>query len=270
MQFNYELVKNIHSFQQVSEPHFHDDYEVLLCFSDGGKFHIQENIFPLCRGVLFVLPPRVAHRCVVDVASYERYILHVSAETLWMLSSSQTELKSLFDSCNYYAVLDEAEFTQLSTLMEHYGEESAKFGADLEKDILFMQIMLLISRILQNNTAQIAPQPSKEFSKILPLIEYIHEHYQEDLNLNFLSQKFFISKYYLCHQFKDLTGFSVGNYLSNYRIRQACALLRNGISVQEAGEIVGFKNNSHFIRCFGQIIGLSPGKYAKTWGHRGA
>ena len=97
MQFNYELVKNIHSFQQVSEPHFHDDYEVLLCFSDGGKFHIQENIFPLCRGVLFVLPPRVAHRCVVDVASYERYILHVSTETLWMLSSSQTELKSLFD-----------------------------------------------------------------------------------------------------------------------------------------------------------------------------
>ena len=118
MQFNYELVKNIHSFQQVSEPHFHDDYEVLLCFSDGGKFHIQENIFPLCRGVLFVLPPRVAHRCVVDVASYERYILHVSTETLWMLSSSQTELKSLFDSCNYYAVLDETEFAQLSTLME--------------------------------------------------------------------------------------------------------------------------------------------------------
>ena len=205
MQFNYELVKNIHSFQQVSEPHFHDDYEVLLCFSDGGKFHIQENIFPLCRGVLFVLPPRVAHRCVVDVASYERYILHVSTETLWMLSSSQTELKSLFDSCNYYAVLDETEFAQLSTLMECCGKENAKFGADLEKDILFMQVILLISRILQNNTAQIVPQPSKEFSKILPLIEYIHEHYQEDLNLNFLSQKFFISKYYLCHQFKDLS-----------------------------------------------------------------
>lgn len=52
-----------------------------------------------------------------------------------MLSSSQTELKSLFDSCNYYAVLDETEFDQLSTLMEDCGKENAKFGADLEKDI---------------------------------------------------------------------------------------------------------------------------------------
>ena len=100
------------------------------------------------------------------------------------------------------------------------------------------------------------------------LMEYIHEHYADELSLESLSQRFFISKYYLCHQFKELTGFSVGAYLINYRIRQACVFLRDGMSVQQAGEQVGFKNNAHFIRSFGQIIGVSPGKYVKSLEYR--
>ena len=60
--------------------------------------------------------------------------------------------------------------------------------------------------------------------------------------------------------FKSTTGFSVGGYITNYRIRQACALLRKGASVQEAGEQVGFGNNANFIRTFKRIIGITPGK----------
>ena len=181
-----------------------------------------------------------------------------------MLSSSQTDLQTLFDSCHYYTVLTKGQFEELSSLMEQCRAETTEFGSDLQRNIVFMEIILQIGRILQQAIPQAPPRPSKEFSKILPLMEYIHEHYAEEMTLDMLSQKFFISKYYLCHQFKDLTGFGVGAYLINYRIRQACVLLRNGVSVQEAGEHVGFKNNAHFIRTFGQIIGVSPGKYAKS------
>ncbi len=268
MQLNYELEKNIHSFQQISEPHFHDGYEVLLCLSDGGRFHIQDNEYPLCRGMMFLLPPKVMHRCVVDIASYERYILHFSAEALWMLSSSRTRLQSLFDSCNYYSVLPTEVFEELSALMERCREEDGEFGGDLQRNIVFMEIILKIGRILQQALPQAPPRPSKEFARILPLMEYIHDHYTEELTLDMLSQKFFISKYYLCHQFKSLTGFGVGAYLTNCRIRQACVLLREGMSVQETGERVGFRNNAHFIRSFGQIIGVSPGKYVKSLQYR--
>ena len=131
-----------------------------------------------------------------------------------------------------------------------------------------MEIILKIGRILQQALPQAPPRPSKEFARILPLMEYIHDHYTEELTLDMLSQKFFISKYYLCHQFKSLTGFGVGAYLTNCRIRQACVLLREGMSVQETGERVGFRNNAHFIRSFGQIIGVSPGKYVKSLQYR--
>jgi len=270
MQMNYEIEKNIHTFQQIREPHFHDGYEILLCLADGGKFYIQDNAYPLCRGMLFVLPKHVLHNCVVDIASYERYILHFSTETLWLLSTSLTDLQTLFDSCNYYTTLSEEELVELSALMDSCRAEATEFGADIRRDVAFISIILRIAMLLHNRYPQSEPQPSKEFSRILPLMEYIHQHYREELSLDSLSARFFISKYYLCHQFKALTGFSVGAYLINYRIRQACILLRNGCSVQEAGESVGFRNNAHFIRSFGQIIGVSPGKYVKSLRYGGA
>lgn len=264
MQLSFDIEKNVRSFQQVSEPHFHDGYEVLLCLSDGGKFHVQEQEYPLCRGMMFVLPPKTIHRCVVDIASYERYILHFSPEDLWILSSSQTALQPLFDGCNYYTVLSDEQFDFLSRMLEQCRTQNTEFGRDLQRNIQFMEIILTIGRILNQGAPQAPPRPTKEFARILPLMEYIHGHYEQDISLDFLSQKFFISKYYLCHQFKALTGFGVGAYLNNYRVRQACALLRGGMGVQEAGERVGFKNNAHFIRTFGQIIGVSPGKYVKS------
>ncbi len=87
----------------------------------------------------------------------------------------------------------------------------------------------------------------------------------EPLNLDMLSSEFFISKSHLCRIFKDATGFSVASYISNSRIIKACTLLRNGVSVQDAGERVGFNNNAHFICVFKQEIGIPPGKYARHY-----
>ena len=42
-------------------------------------------------------------------------------------------------------------------------------------------------------------------------------------------------------------------------------LLQEGVSVQQAGERSGFSDNSHFIRTFGHLTGLTPGRYAKEY-----
>ena len=96
-------------------------------------------------------------------------------------------------------------------------------------------------------------------------VQHIHDNYDHEISLDAISRDFFISKYYLCRLFKSTTGFSVGGYITNYRIRQSCALLRKGASVQEAGEQVGFGNNANFIRTFKKIIGTTPGKYSRQY-----
>ena len=50
--------------------------------------------------------------------------------------------------------------------------------------------------------------------------------------------------------------------LSSQKARE---LLRQNISVQQVGEIVGFSNNSHFIRTFKSMVGVSPGQYSHRY-----
>jgi AraC-like DNA-binding protein len=85
------------------------------------------------------------------------------------------------------------------------------------------------------------------------------------ITLDALSERFFISKYHLCHVFKSATGLSVMDYVINCRILKAQELLRQGMRVQPVGERTGFRNTAHFIRTFRTLTGLSPKRYAKKY-----
>lgn len=54
-------------------------------------------------------------------------------------------------------------------------------------------------------------------------------------------------------------------YVIQLRVLEAQRLLRQGVSVQEAGERSGFQTYAHFIRTFSAISGISPKQYAKQF-----
>lgn len=265
MHFEFDIQRNCHTFQDLSEPHFHNGYEILVCLADGGKFTINNNIYPLCRGVVFLVKKGDIHNCIVDIASYDRYILHISYESLWQMSSMQCNFSDIFESANPYTVFNDEQLETISNLMNRCMNPGNVFGREFSQDIALMEIILYLGEHLNNGDLHVEPTQSKDFAKVVPIINYIHDHYMEEIALEQLSRDFFISKYHLCRLFKSNTGFSVGSYVTNYRIRQACSLLRKGISVQEAGELVGFRNNAHFISVFKKIIGTPPGKYSKNF-----
>ena len=57
--------------------------------------------------------------------------------------------------------------------------------------------------------------------KVYAVTSYIHRHYASELSLEYLAEKFFISPYYLSHQFRRVTGFSLINYIQITRVRNA-------------------------------------------------
>ena len=54
--------------------------------------------------------------------------------------------------------------------------------------------------------------------KLDEIISYINSNYEKDLSLDSLAQKFYISKSYLMHRFKDVTGGSVHSYITKSSI----------------------------------------------------
>jgi AraC-like DNA-binding protein len=102
--------------------------------------------------------------------------------------------------------------------------------------------------------------------KIRDIRDYIQENFAEAIHLEELSERFFISKYYLCHEFKRHIGLSPNEYLITVRVGKARGLLQfSGLRVCEIGELTGFASLNHFFYTFKKHEGISPSEYRRQW-----
>jgi AraC-like DNA-binding protein len=91
-------------------------------------------------------------------------------------------------------------------------------------------------------------------------VKYINDFIDKDNNLDFLSKKFFVSKYYLCHTFKKYTGVSIHSYINHKRVIYAKQLIDEGETASGAAYRVGFGDYSAFYRAYVKILGVPPTK----------
>ncbi len=264
-QIEFTLDHNHQTFQKLSNPHSHDSLEVMLCLSNGGMFCVNDRLLPLYYGTLVVIQNKVDHYCVVDVSKFNRYSLRIPNHTLETISSLQSDFKSIFENSVFSVNLTEEQTTTLKHLMDQCLTCGIEFGGDFRRIIFFFQILLALAKILRQVPQGREATISRDYQKILPIIQYIHNHYSEEVSVQQLSSLCYLSKGYLSHLFHDVTGFSIKGYLINYRIRQACGLLSRGHSVQDSGSAVGFSNSAYFIQSFKRIVGITPGKYANEY-----
>ncbi|SFG53931.1 helix-turn-helix transcriptional regulator [Oribacterium sp. WCC10] len=101
--------------------------------------------------------------------------------------------------------------------------------------------------------------------KVRDIAIYLQGHTGENVTLDDLAGKFYMSKSYLTRVFRNVTGFSVVEYMTYVRVRKAQQLLRDSdTSITEIAAICGFGNITYFEKVFKQMTGHSPGKYRKN------
>ncbi len=128
----------------------------------------------------------------------------------------------------------------------------------------FVEFLILIFLNQESNIYSSETDLTELEQKIYSVAGYIHAHYPEELSLDFLARQFCVSTSYLSHKFKQVTGFSVTDYIQMTRIRNAQALLINTqIPITEVAEPCGFNCFSQFNRVFRKHIGMSPSHYRK-------
>ena len=99
----------------------------------------------------------------------------------------------------------------------------------------------------------------KQIEKIL---KYINNNLCTDLSIEFLSQKFYISKYYLMHKFKKETGYTLHNYVMQKRLLIAKDLIKSGEPITKTYIQCGFNDYSCFLRSFKNIFHKSPNDFS--------
>ena len=261
----FHLQLNHNETWNMSRLHFHDHCELLLPLTSPGNIFVNDQVYPLHRGTLYLIGENTLHRTMAT-GFHARYVLHISRRSLAQLSTPQTDLTRLGQDSFRRAELRGEEMTEVIELFQalERNKNDGSFGSDLRQTMALVRLLLRLAPVLDAATAG-EPVRNKDFLRVAPILDYIRDHLAEPLTLDQIADRFFLSKHYLCRVFKAATGFSVMEYIIYSRVLRARQLLQEGVSVQRAGELSGFSDNSHFIRTFGHLTGLTPGRYAKEY-----
>ena len=261
----FHLQLNHNDTWNMSRLHFHDHYELLLPLTSPGNIFVNDQVYPLRRGTLYLIGENTLHRTMAT-GFHARYVLHISRKVLTELSTPQTDFTQLAQDSFRRATLDGEQMTELIELFQELerNKNDGSFGSDIRQTVALLNLLIRIAPTLNAATAGESIH-NKDFLRVAPILDYIRDNLSEPLSLDQIASQFFISKHYLCRIFKSATGFSVMEYIIYSRVLRARQLLQEGISVQQAGEMSGFSDNSHFIRTFGHLTGVTPGKYAKEY-----
>lgn len=93
---------------------------------------------------------------------------------------------------------------------------------------------------------------------------YIGTNYSYAITVEDIASYVGISRSHLFRSFQNYMRKSPKEYLTEYRIKQACHLLKEtGLSVSAIAYSVGFENNLYFSKAFKKQKGISPSEYRK-------
>ncbi len=261
----FHLQLNHNDTWNMSRLHFHDHCELLLPLTSPGNIFVSDQVYPLRRGTLYLIGENTLHRTMAT-GFHARYVLHISRKALAELSTPQTDFTQLAQDPFRRASLSGEQLTEVVELFQalERNKNDGAFGSDIHQMVALLNLLIRVAPTLNAATAG-ESICNKDFLRVSPILDYIRDNLSEPLTLDRISSHFYISKHYFCRIFKAGTGFSVMEYIIYSRVLRARQLLQDGVSVQQAGELSGFSDNSHFIRTFGQLTGVTPGRYAKEY-----
>lgn len=141
-------------------------------------------------------------------------------------------------------------------IVQRRREDETKRQMEME-----LQNLSKVASVTQTPTEE-AGIPTEE--DITQVVNYIHKHYQESLNLAALAEEFHFNPVYLSRLIKKKSGHTFTELLTSTRMYHAARLLRD--TVLKNGEIctrIGMGDERYFGQVFLRTYGVSPQQYRK-------
>ena len=244
--------------------HHHDFYEVYFLIRGKVRYRVEGRTFELDPGDILLMNPQELHQAeVIKGESYERLVLWINRSYLQSLGG---DLEACFDidRPGHVNLLkpDKLQRSNLQEMLDKIRKEtkSTSFGHETYAKGLLMLFLVEINR-LADKTGSKAKDNDEEDDLLSRVLFYIGAHYQEKLTLDQLSKEFYVSKYYLSHEFTERVGTSVYRYVIFRRLMQAKEMMESGLAPGEVYQPCGFGDYANFFRAFKSEYGISPKDY---------
>ena len=122
-----------------------------------------------------------------------------------------------------------------------------------------LQYHMIMNFTEKVNELRLGGNPSK---LIMDVINYIQQHLSTAITTQEIADALFLSRPYLSLKFKEETGQTLSDFITQYKINEAIRLLKySNKPILSIAVYLGFSSQSHFTRVFKKSTGKTPGEY---------
>lgn len=239
--------------------HYHDFHKIIVFISGKVTYHIEGKAYHLKPRDILLVSQGAIHKPEIDPSvPYERYIFWIRDDL------SCQELNTCFQKANDRSFnlvrADSALQERLKDLLPEIEQtlQNKHFGDTVLRNALFTQFMIYINRIFLRTSSSPDEKTYSSDTQVEQLLKYINRNLSENLSIDQLAERFFLSKYHMMRKFKNETGYTIHNYITSKRLLMARSLISQGIPVMKAALASGFRDYTTFVRAYKKQFGKAP------------
>lgn len=251
--------------------HWHGDLEIVFVQEGQVSYQIHENQLLLSPGDILLINSDVPHSAQ-PVKNSHVILLTTIIQPIFLYDALGSDIEKecfrpfLKNQHLPYVLLnsEEAWIEQIRSdlhLVDDYFSRRP-YGFQLKIKSLILGIFFEILTHKQDDLGSYLPANQENLRRLQLLLDYLHGHYQEPIPLQSLAENVHLTRETVCRFFKQMTGKTVTQYLTDYRIRQSLQLLSEGrYSIAQVAEQNGFSSPSRFASAFRRRMGCNPKEY---------
>ncbi len=250
---------------------YKNEYQIYYIL-DGERFFYSNNkSYKMSKGTLsFIDKKRIPFTNVIGGKYHERILIEI--EETWLITAGnamEIDLREFF--CNFHGVLQmnsrQQEIIEKKLhKIENVLKAEKPYAAAEAKGLLFsILIMILNGAGTRQEEYHTLGGKMMRYVKVKEIMYYIMEHYSEIYGLEDLAGIFYLDKSYLSRIFKEVTNFTVNEFINLQKIDHARnLLLDDSLSIEDISKKLGYERLSYFDRVFKKYVGMSPLQYRKS------
>ncbi|MBR4036579.1 MAG: AraC family transcriptional regulator [Oscillospiraceae bacterium] len=243
-------------------PGVRDHFLIHFVISGKGKYTCNGKSYSLKSGDMFLIKPSQVVNYIADENDPWEYYWVGFNGTYAQKAIANLPFK---DNSPVYSPKD------YDTCKEYLYQIYANSGNNMSNSTAMLGYLYLFLAKLIEESAMISPvQTITQSSYVIEAIKYIQFNYSSDISVDDIANAVGISRSHLYRVFVSNLGQSPIDYLTEYRINEACELIKNtSLSISQIAVSVGFFDQFYFSRVFKKIKKIPPSKYPSSLENQG-
>lgn len=264
-------ITRITSPKEALKLHSHNYFQIYYVISGRLTHHLENSMADLTAGDIFILPPNQPHYIQTPDGEVDFYSLSFTTDYfqnikeanklildfLLYLQAEQAEKIEPKISLSYEdMIFTDTLFKRI--MAEFSGNKTGK--QEIVKETVSVLLSLFARVYFEENALALVAKENRQL--VLHSIEYIKNHFDEDITLGEIVRRSAMSKTNFCTIFNSIAGMPFKEYINRYRIERAAELIASGEKISVAGNCCGYNDFSTFYRNFKKYMKISPSEFA--------